>query len=154
MILSLGIYAAMAQATGLPVAMTADRAVMVFVGRFSPVPLPARLPPAACAPPTRRNCSDDPIMVEGLNHWFGTGEARKQAIFNVSLTVVRGSLTILMGPSGSGKTTVLTLMDACARSRTLGPSSGNRVEGRRHRHPEAMRAGLASSFRRITCTKA
>lgn len=56
----------------------------------------------------------DPIAVHGLNHWFGTGEARKQAIFDVSLTVARGSLTILMGPSGSGKTTVLTLM-GCLR---------------------------------------
>ncbi len=32
LILSLGIYAAMAQATGLPVTMTADRAAMIFVG--------------------------------------------------------------------------------------------------------------------------
>ncbi len=56
----------------------------------------------------------DPIAVQGLNHWFGAGEARKQAIFDVSLSVARGSLTILMGPSGSGKTTVLTLM-GCLR---------------------------------------
>lgn len=55
-----------------------------------------------------------PIMVKGLNHWFGEGEARKQAIFDVSLTIARGSLTVLMGPSGSGKTTVLTLM-GCLR---------------------------------------
>ena len=55
-----------------------------------------------------------PIKTEGLNHWFGSGEARKQAIFDVSIDVVRGSLTILMGPSGSGKTTVLTLM-GCLR---------------------------------------
>jgi putative ABC transport system ATP-binding protein len=57
---------------------------------------------------------DTPIVVTGLNHWFGTGEARKQAIFNVGLKIRRGSLTILMGPSGSGKTTVLTLM-GCLR---------------------------------------
>lgn len=55
-----------------------------------------------------------PISVAGLNHWFGAGEARKQAIFDVSLNVKRGSLTVLMGPSGSGKTTVLTLM-GCLR---------------------------------------
>jgi putative ABC transport system ATP-binding protein len=46
-----------------------------------------------------------PIRVSGLNHWFGKGEARKQAIFDVDIEVARGSLTILMGPSGSGKTT-------------------------------------------------
>ena len=55
-----------------------------------------------------------PIELKGLNHWFGEGEARKQAIFDVSLTIKRGSLTVLMGPSGSGKTTVLTLM-GCLR---------------------------------------
>lgn len=55
-----------------------------------------------------------PIDVTGLNHWFGTGEARKQAIFDVSLTVNKGSLTVLMGPSGSGKTTLLTLV-GCLR---------------------------------------
>jgi putative ABC transport system ATP-binding protein len=52
----------------------------------------------------------DPIVeIHGLNHWFGTGEARKQALFDIDMTLPRGSLTVLMGPSGSGKTTVLTL---------------------------------------------
>jgi putative ABC transport system ATP-binding protein len=50
----------------------------------------------------------------GLNHWFGTGEMRKQALFDVNLTLKRGSFTVLMGPSGSGKTTVLTLV-GCLR---------------------------------------
>ena len=54
------------------------------------------------------------ISVLGLNHFFGDGEARKQAIWDVNLNVMRGSLTILMGPSGSGKTTLLTLM-GCLR---------------------------------------
>jgi putative ABC transport system ATP-binding protein len=51
----------------------------------------------------------------GLNHWFGTGEVRKQALFDVNLTLKRGSFTVLMGPSGSGKTTVLTLV-GCLRA--------------------------------------
>jgi putative ABC transport system ATP-binding protein len=55
-----------------------------------------------------------PIEVSGLNHFFGAGEACKQALFDVNLTVERGSLTVLMGPSGSGKTTALTLM-GCLR---------------------------------------
>jgi len=55
-----------------------------------------------------------PVVATGLNHWFGKGDARKQAIWDVNLTVAKGSLTILMGPSGSGKTTVLTLM-GCLR---------------------------------------
>ncbi len=55
----------------------------------------------------------DPLVeTRGLNHWFGTGDARKQALFDVSLTLRRGSFTALMGPSGSGKTTILTLIGA------------------------------------------
>lgn len=54
------------------------------------------------------------IEVTALDHFFGEGEARKQALFDVNLAVRRGSLTILMGPSGSGKTTLLTLM-GCLR---------------------------------------
>ena len=30
----------------------------------------------------------------GLNHWFGSGEARKQALFDVNLTLPRGSFTV------------------------------------------------------------
>ncbi|MBV6651710.1 MAG: ATP-binding cassette domain-containing protein [Hoeflea sp.] len=58
--------------------------------------------------------TDAAIDVRGLDHFFGEGEARKQALFDVNLSVRRGSLTILMGPSGSGKTTLLTLM-GCLR---------------------------------------
>jgi putative ABC transport system ATP-binding protein len=58
--------------------------------------------------------NDVSINVAGLNHWFGSGEARLQALFDVSLKVRRGSLTVLIGPSGSGKTTALTLM-GCLR---------------------------------------
>jgi putative ABC transport system ATP-binding protein len=50
-----------------------------------------------------------------LNHWFGSGDVRKQALFDVNLTLKRGSFTVLMGPSGSGKTTVLTLI-GCLRA--------------------------------------
>jgi putative ABC transport system ATP-binding protein len=59
--------------------------------------------------------TDEPIIqAHGLNHWFGTGEARKQALIDIDLTVARGSFTVLMGPSGSGKTTLLTLL-GCLR---------------------------------------
>jgi len=54
----------------------------------------------------------EPIEIHQLDHFFGVGEARKQAIFDVDLSIPRGSLTILMGPSGSGKTTLLTLIGA------------------------------------------
>lgn len=54
------------------------------------------------------------ISMHGVNYWFGAGEARIQVIFDASLTIERGSFTILRGPSGSGKTTLLTLM-GCLR---------------------------------------
>jgi putative ABC transport system ATP-binding protein len=57
----------------------------------------------------------DVIEVHGLNHWFGAGDARKQALYDLDLTIEAGSFTVLMGPSGSGKTTVLTLL-GCLRS--------------------------------------
>lgn len=57
---------------------------------------------------------DCPIIVSQLDHYFGVGDARIQALFAINLHVERGSLTVLMGPSGSGKTTLLTLM-ACLR---------------------------------------
>ncbi|MGB7319630.1 MAG: ATP-binding cassette domain-containing protein [Planktotalea sp.] len=58
--------------------------------------------------------SQHAISVQGLNHFFGSGEARKQAIWDVNLNIAKGSLTILMGSSGSGKTTLLTLI-GCLR---------------------------------------
>jgi putative ABC transport system ATP-binding protein len=55
-----------------------------------------------------------PLTAQGLHHWFGTGDARKQALFDINLQIARGSLTVLVGPSGSGKTTLLTLL-GCLR---------------------------------------
>lgn len=57
---------------------------------------------------------DVAIGIIDLNHWFGAGEAKKQALFDLDLKIERGSLTVLVGPSGSGKTTLLTLV-GCLR---------------------------------------
>jgi putative ABC transport system ATP-binding protein len=88
-----------------------------------------------------------PIKVSGLNHWFGVGEARKQAIFDVDLTVARGSLTVLMGPSGSGKTTVLTLM-GCLRDVQEGSICllGHELMGAGNALNEALRRRLGFIF--------
>lgn len=61
------------------------------------------------------NGPDAPVVVQRLNHWFGEGEARKQALFDVNLALERGKLTVLLGASGSGKTTLLTLMGCLRR---------------------------------------
>jgi putative ABC transport system ATP-binding protein len=55
------------------------------------------------------------VVVRGLAHAFGKGEARKQVLFDIDLTIGRGELVVLMGASGSGKTTLLTLV-GCLRA--------------------------------------
>ncbi|KAM3097160.1 DevA family ABC transporter ATP-binding protein [Phormidesmis sp. 146-12] len=50
------------------------------------------------------------IAVENLDHFFGKGDLRKQALFEVNLAIAAGEIVILTGPSGSGKTTLLSLM--------------------------------------------
>ncbi len=50
------------------------------------------------------------VKVENLNHYFGEGELRKQALYSNNLEVRRGEIMIMTGPSGSGKTTLLTLI--------------------------------------------
>ncbi|MCG8317167.1 MAG: ATP-binding cassette domain-containing protein [Pseudomonadales bacterium] len=88
-----------------------------------------------------------PIEVKNLNHWYGENEARKQAIFDVSLTVEKGSLTILMGASGSGKTTLLTLM-GCLREIQDGSVKllGTELHGVSTSRQESMRRQLGFIF--------
>jgi putative ABC transport system ATP-binding protein len=50
------------------------------------------------------------VKVTDLNHYFGEGELRKQALHHNNLEVRRGEIVIMTGPSGSGKTTLLTLI--------------------------------------------
>ncbi|KAB8316784.1 ATP-binding cassette domain-containing protein [Tolypothrix campylonemoides VB511288] len=50
------------------------------------------------------------ISVSNLNHYFGEGGLRKQALFDINLDIYPGEIVIMTGPSGSGKTTLLTLM--------------------------------------------
>jgi putative ABC transport system ATP-binding protein len=50
------------------------------------------------------------ISIQNLNHYFGEGALRKQALFDINLEINKGEIIIMTGPSGSGKTTLLTLM--------------------------------------------
>jgi putative ABC transport system ATP-binding protein len=89
----------------------------------------------------------DPIIVRGVDHAFGEGEARKQVLYGIDLTVERGSLIVLMGPSGSGKTTLLTLM-GCLRQMQGGSIRllGNELAGADTATLEGLRRRLGFIF--------
>jgi putative ABC transport system ATP-binding protein len=53
---------------------------------------------------------DPAVSVRGLNHFFGSGDASTQALFDIDLDLARGEFVILRGASGSGKTTLMTLL--------------------------------------------
>ncbi|QUS59723.1 DevA family ABC transporter ATP-binding protein [Synechocystis sp. PCC 7338] len=50
------------------------------------------------------------IVIRQLNHYFGSGDLRKQVLFDIDLDIHAGEIVIMTGPSGSGKTTLLTLI--------------------------------------------
>ena len=52
------------------------------------------------------------LRVEGLNHYYGEGEARNQVLFNNHIEIPGGQLVVMTGPSGAGKTTLLSLIGA------------------------------------------
>ena len=52
------------------------------------------------------------VRVNGLNHYYGEGEARNQVLFGNSIEIPAGQLVVMTGPSGAGKTTLLTLIGA------------------------------------------
>lgn len=57
-----------------------------------------------------RSSAQPVISAQNLNHYFGEGELRKQALYEINLDIYAGEIIIMTGPSGSGKTTLLTLM--------------------------------------------
>ena len=58
------------------------------------------------------------ISVHKLNHYFGSGQLRKQALFDINLEIAAGEIVIMTGPSGSGKTTLLTLIGGLRSAQT------------------------------------
>ena len=58
------------------------------------------------------------IVVQNVDHFFGSGKLRKQALFDINLTIQAGEIVIMTGPSGSGKTTLLTLIGGLRSAQT------------------------------------
>jgi putative ABC transport system ATP-binding protein len=88
-----------------------------------------------------------PVVVEGLNHYFGRGALRRQVLFDVSTTIPAGEIIIVTGPSGSGKTTMLTLVGAL-RSAQEGSVRilGNELRGARPGALEEVRRRIGFIF--------
>ena len=59
------------------------------------------------------------LAVENASVTYGTGNGRVQALNEVSISFMRGRLTLIKGPSGSGKTTLLSVLGCILR-----PDSG------------------------------
>ena len=61
----------------------------------------------------------DAVVVMALSKSFGKGAARRDALKNISIEILAGSMTALIGPDGAGKTTLLRLLAGI-----LTPSAG------------------------------
>jgi putative ABC transport system ATP-binding protein len=87
--------------------------------------------------------AQEPIIeINKVNHYFGSGQLRKQILFEVTAAIYPGEIVLMTGPSGSGKTTLLTLIGALRSTqegslKVLGQelhnaSSADRVKVRRY----------------------
>ncbi|MFN9548336.1 MAG: ATP-binding cassette domain-containing protein [Cyanobacteriota bacterium] len=61
-------------------------------------------------PPPPASKREPLISLRNVNHWFGSGDARKHALKDITLDIYPGEIVICTGPSGSGKTTLLTML--------------------------------------------
>ncbi|PSF37270.1 ABC transporter [Aphanothece hegewaldii CCALA 016] len=59
---------------------------------------------------TKEKSTEPVIRIQHLDHYFGKGDLRKQALYDINLDIQAGEIVIMTGPSGSGKTTLLSLM--------------------------------------------
>ncbi|HEY9648832.1 MAG TPA: DevA family ABC transporter ATP-binding protein, partial [Chroococcidiopsis sp.] len=87
------------------------------------------------------------VQIRNLNYFFGAGELRKQALFDISIDFPKGQIVIITGPSGSGKTTFLSLIGAL---RTLQEGSlrvmGRELVGMSNANLVTVRRGIGFIF--------
>jgi len=50
------------------------------------------------------------ISAKGLTKVFLTGQSKVRAIDDISFSIIKGELTVILGPSGAGKSTLLNLL--------------------------------------------
>jgi len=60
--------------------------------------------------------SQDCISLQGINKYYGSGQARQQVLFDVNLEVHCGELLSIVGTSGSGKSTLLNIIGGLDRN--------------------------------------
>lgn len=94
-----------------------------------------------------KNFDNAAVEIQNLNYYYGQGDLRKQALFDLSFAFPKGQIAIITGPSGSGKTTFLSLIGAL---RTLHEGSlkimGRELVGMNNARLVQVRRGIGFIF--------
>ena len=91
--------------------------------------------------------SDISISVKNLDFSFGSGDLKKQILFDISTDIKAGEIVIVTGPSGSGKTTLLTIVSALRGVKTGNVQIlGKELSGAKSRDLEQVRKNIGFIF--------
>ncbi|MFT7314983.1 MAG: putative ABC transport system ATP-binding protein [Paraglaciecola sp.] len=91
--------------------------------------------------------SDISISVKNLDFSFGSGDLKKQILFDISTDIKSGEIVIVTGPSGSGKTTLLTIVSALRSVKTGSVQIlGKELRGAKSRELEQVRKNIGFIF--------
>ena len=91
--------------------------------------------------------SSQAIALQGLNHWYGKGDTRRQVLQGIDLAVAPGEVVLLTGPSGCGKTTLLTLVGALRQVQEGSVQVlGRELAGSNQRQRQQLRRSIGMIF--------